>query len=468
MPDPPCHRSPDRPAARRTHKRLFGTDGIRGVAGKFPLDAATACALGVALGETLACQAAPPEVLLGMDTRESGPWLAAQVAGGLARTGARVRFAGIISTPGIAYLTRTGPFSAGLMISASHNPYQDNGIKVFGHSGYKLPDQQEHLIEQRIFELLAAGFQPEEASLAPEPTLARLYEDYLASTLKVSLAGLKLAVDCGHGAASDLAPELFRRLGAQVIPMGCAPDGRNINSGCGALYVEQLRRQVLAEKADLGVAFDGDADRAIFIASDGRLVDGDAVLLMAALRLHAEGRLTGAGGQPAVVATVMSNLGLERALQARGIRLIRTPVGDKYVLEEMLRSGAVLGGEQSGHIIFLEYATTGDGLLTALRVLEILRDSRRPLNELAAELQLYPQRLINVRVRRRRPLEELPGLAEAVRAVEQTFGTAGRVLVRFSGTEPVARVMVEGPDAELVNAFAERIAALIRGELGAA
>lgn len=459
-------RRPGRRASGRAGRRLFGTDGIRGVAGEFPLDARTAHALGAALGEAVSDSAGQPEVLLGMDTRESGPWLAAQVAGGLVRAGVRPRFAGVITTPGLAYLTRTDSFRAGVMISASHNPYQDNGIKVFGQSGYKLPDAQEHAVEQRIFQLLESGWEAVPAALNPEPELGRRYERYLAGTFPHSLAGLKLALDCGHGAASALAPDLFERLGARVVAMGCAPDGRNINHECGALHVEGLRRLVLAEKADLGVAFDGDADRAIFVAPDGRVVDGDAVLLMAALRLHAQGRLSGPGGRPAVVATVMSNLGLERALEARGIRMIRTPVGDKYVLEEMLRTGAVLGGEQSGHVIFLEYATTGDGLLTALRVLEILLESGRGLDSLAAELELYPQRLINVRVRRRRALEDLPAVAEAIRAAEQAFGPAGRVLVRFSGTEPVVRVMVEGPDAQAVEAFAARIAGAIEAELG--
>ncbi len=447
-------------------QRLFGTDGIRGVAGRFPLDALTAHALGVALGEAVRSLVAQPEVVLGMDTRESGPWLAAQVAGGLARAGVRCRFAGVITTPAIAYLTRTDTFAAGVMISASHNPYQDNGIKVFAHSGYKLPDEEELRIERRIFELRDQGLEPAEASLTVEPDLVHRYEKYLEAGFSASLRGLTLALDCGHGSASRLAPGLFERRGARVIAMGCAPDGRNINRDCGALHVEGLRRCVLKQRADLGVAFDGDADRAIFVAPDGRIVDGDAVLLLAALQMHAQGRLSGSGGQPSVVATVMSNLGLEHALAARGIRLVRTPVGDKYVLEAMLRTGAVLGGEQSGHVIFLDYATTGDGLLTALRVLEVLRESGRRLDEVVSELQLYPQRLINVPVAVRRPLEGLPGVRDAVRAAEQAFASAGRVVVRFSGTEPVARVMVEGPDAEQVESFALRIAAAIQKELG--
>ncbi len=450
-----------------SRQRLFGTDGIRGVAGHFPLDALTAHALGIALGEAVRPLAAQPEVVVGMDTRESGPWLAAQVAGGLHRAGVRCRFAGVITTPGIAYLTRTDSFVAGVMISASHNPYQDNGIKVFAHSGYKLPDEEELRIEQRIFELRAGGVEAAAASLTVEPGLAERYEKYLEAAFPGSLRGLTLAVDCGHGSASRLAPELFERLGAKVIAIGRAPDGRNINRDCGALHVEGLRQCVLRERADLGVAFDGDADRAIFVAPDGRVVDGDAVLLMAALRLHAQGRLSGADGRPTVVGTVMSNLGLERALAARGIRLLRTPVGDKYVLEEMLRVGAILGGEQSGHVIFLDYATTGDGLLTALRVLEILRETSRRLDEVASQLELYPQRLINVPISVRRPLETLPAVRDAMRAAEQAFGPAGRVLVRFSGTEPVVRVMVEGPDAVQVESFARRIADAIREALGA-
>jgi phosphoglucosamine mutase len=448
-------------------RQLFGTDGVRGVAGEYPLDAKTVHALGVALGDIAARHSPSPEVVIGMDTRESGPWIAAQVAGGLARRGARVRFAGVTTTPGVAYLARSRPFVAGVMISASHNPYRDNGIKVFDHSGYKLPDEEEHAIEQEIFALLEAGIEAEPRTLVPDPGLDRHYIDYLASTAERSLAGLRIVIDCGNGAASHLAPALFERLGATVIPMCAEPDGRNINLGCGALYVEKLRERVLAEAAHAGVAFDGDADRAMFVSGTGRIIDGDGVLLMAARRLHALGRLTGPDGKPTVVATVMSNLGLERALAALGIGLLRTPVGDKYVLEEMRRTGAVLGGEQSGHVIFLDYATTGDGLLTALRVLEIMIVSGTGLDELTAGLEIYPQRLVNVRVRSRRPLSELPAVTEEIRAAEEAFGAAGRVLVRFSGTEPLARVMVEGPELSQVEAFASRIAGVIERELGA-
>jgi len=441
-------------------KQLFGTDGIRGVAGEYPLDPATVFAFGAALGREAKDTG---EILLGADTRESSPWIAELVAGGLESSGARVRYAGVVTTPGVAYLTRSGPFVAGVMISASHNPYQDNGIKVFGHSGFKLPDAEEHAIEQEIFRLRERGVAPAPARIAVDEALDRQYLEYLVSTVSVRFDGVTLAMDCGNGAASLLGPRLFRRLGANVKDLFCAPDGRNINLGCGALHVEQLRDAVLAHRADFGVAFDGDADRAIFVASSGKIVDGDAVLLAAARAMKAAGHLPG----DTVVTTVMANLGLERALERERIRMTRTPVGDKYVLEEMVRLGAALGGEQSGHVIFREYSTTGDGLLTALRLFEIARRAGVGLDELTADLLVYPQRLVNVRVREKKGLTELPSVAREIQLVEQAFAGTGRVLVRFSGTEPLARVMVEGPDLEQVESFSERIAEAIRREMGA-
>jgi phosphoglucosamine mutase len=444
-------------------RQLFGTDGIRGVAGEYPLDARTVHAFGAALGDWAEGTKMGAEVVIGMDTRESGPWLAEQVAGGLARHGVNVRFAGLITTPGVAYLTRTQDFIAGVMISASHNPFQDNGLKAFDHSGYKLPDEQEHKIEAEMFRLLNDGMEPAGSSLVIDEGLDRTYLDFLASTFPQRIDGLRIVVDCANGAASRLGPQLFEQLGAHVYSMGALPDGRNINLNCGALHTGGLREQVLAQKADIGMAFDGDADRAMFISSSGKLIDGDAVLLLAGRALKSEGRLPG----DTVVATVMSNLGLERALTASGIAMLRTPVGDKYVLEEMMRRDASLGGEQSGHVIFREYATTGDGLLTALRVLETLNKSGRSLDELTADLEVYPQVLVNVRVKNRRPLEELETVKLKIREVESDFGDAGRVLVRFSGTEPLARVMVEGPELARVEAGAKSIADAIRAELGA-
>ncbi len=448
-------------------RTLFGTDGIRGVAGSYPLDRKTANAVGAALGKWIVESGRERQVVIGMDTRESGPWLASEVAGGLARHQVTADFAGVTTTPGVAYLAKTGPFAAGVMISASHNPYQDNGIKLIGHSGYKLPDEQEESLEVEILALLAQGIDSAPAALTVDTGLGRTYIDHLASTLPDGLGGLRIVADCANGSASFLAPELFERLDARVVRTGCSPDGQNINLNCGSLHLEALRARVLAEGADVGVAFDGDADRALFVSRSGKIIDGDAVLLLTARALQQKEQLTGRNGHPLVVATVMSNLGLERALKSHGIEMLRTPVGDKYVLEEMLRTGAALGGEQSGHVIFHQYATTGDGMLTALRVFEVMRRSGAGLDELTSELQVYPQLLLNVRVRERKPLADLPAVAEEIRAAEASFGDAGRVLVRFSGTEPLARIMVEGPDLERVEKFAHRIAEKIRGELGA-
>ncbi len=446
-------------------KQLFGTDGIRGVAGEYPLDRATVYAVGVALGGDVLrhhAEEAPPCVVLGVDTRESGPWIAQTVAGGLQSRGIETDYAGVITTPGVAYLTRSGPYRAGVMISASHNPFRDNGIKIFGHTGFKLPDAEETEIETEILRLRGQGVDTREVALAPDASLDRRYLDFLLSTVSTRFNGMRIVVDCGNGAACSLAPRLFHSLGAQVTMLNAAPDGRNINLNCGALHIEALRAKVLAASAGFGVAFDGDADRAIFVSESGKIVDGDAVLLMCATALKAAGKLRG----DTVVATVMSNLGLERALGAAGIRMTRTPVGDKYVLEEMVRADAALGGEQSGHVIFREFATTGDGLLTALRVFELAQLSGKGLDELTAALEVYPQRLVNIRVREKKGLLELPAVASEIRRAEEAFGGAGRVLVRFSGTEPLARVMVEGPDLARVESHSASIAEAIRREVG--
>jgi phosphoglucosamine mutase len=445
---------------------LFGTDGIRAVAGEYPLDHKTANAVGASLGRWISQVHAEPRVVIGMDTRESGPWLAAEVAGGLAVYKIPVDFAGVTTTPGVAYLARTGPYAAGVMISASHNPYQDNGIKLIGHSGYKLADEQEERLERDI--LKPAEHAGEAASIAVDPGLDRSYIQHLASTIPRGLGGLKIVADCANGSASFLAPELFENLGARVRTIHCSPNGRNINLNCGSLHLEPLSAAMREHSADVGVAFDGDADRALFIAASGKIVNGDAVLLLLARHMQQHGELAEEDGQPVVVATVMSNLGLERALTSHGIQMVRTPVGDKYVLEEMIRRGAILGGEQSGHIIFHRQATTGDGMLTALRVFEAMLDSGESLDALTSELQVYPQLLVNVRVRERKPLDQLPLVAAEIRAAESSFGDQGRVLVRFSGTEPLARVMVEGPDLQRVEEFAHRIAAQIQADLGTA
>lgn len=446
-------------------RQLFGTDGIRGVAGTYPLDTRCTHALGRALGNWAKHRSEAPKILIGMDTRESSTWIAEQVAGGLTQAGVTPRFAGLITTPGVAYLTRTMDFVAGVMISASHNPYQDNGIKVFDHSGFKLPDTVEQSLEDDIFGILAEDGKSQSTALNADEGLDNAYVDYLLSLMSCRLDGMKLVVDCANGAASHLAGMLFTRLGAEVTMLSCAPDGRNINLNCGALHLEALRDQVLQSGADAGVAFDGDADRCMLVSRSGKVVDGDAVLLILGRALQSAGKLAGSDGEPVVVATVMSNLGLERALRETGITMLRTPVGDKYVLEEMVRRGAVLGGEQSGHVIFRDAATTGDGMLTAIRVLEVAQSTGRDLDQLSQGLRIYPQLLVNVRVKQRKPLDELLGVQEEIRAVEKSFGDKGRVLVRFSGTEPLARVMVEGPEHDQVQTFANRIAAALQAEL---
>lgn len=451
-------------------RKLFGTDGIRGVAGEAPLDPRTAHALGFALG-TWGCQVDAqngsgrlnPQVLVGTDTRESGPWLARQVAGGLIEAGVGVRFAGLMTTPGVAYLTRTGSFVAGVMISASHNPFEDNGLKVFAHSGYKLPDAIEEELEGLMEQWLASGKEATGTKLTVDSTLENLYEHYLAGTIQGELP-FRVVIDCANGSAAKIAPAVFPGLGVQAEWMGTEPNGRNINLNCGSLHLEGLRAEVLAKRADLGIAFDGDADRALFVSGSGRAIDGDAVLFLTGSAMHRAGKLNGG----LVVATVMSNLGLQKAFAREGISMLRTPVGDKYVLEEMLKTGAVLGGEQSGHVIFSEHATTGDGILTALRVLEVLRDSGKNLDDVADEVPVFPQKLVNVRVKTKRPLAELDTVQHEIRAAEQEFGTSGRVVVRFSGTEPLARVMIEGDSEARVSKWTERIADAIRAELGSA
>lgn len=444
-------------------RQLFGTDGIRGVAGQYPLDARTVFAFGRALGEWARSHSATPRVLIGMDTRESGPALAAQVVAGLEREGAEFELAGVLTTPGVAWLTRNGRYAAGLMISASHNPFEDNGLKLFAHSGYKVPDEEELDLERRILALRDEVAFAETRAVPPQSGLGAGYIDFLRATLPRGLAGLKVVVDGGNGSASAFAPSLLRSLGADVVELHCAPNGRNINLGCGALHPEEIQDAVVAHDADLAVAFDGDADRAMFATRSGRKVDGDHVLMICGRDAKQRGALPG----DIVVATVMSNLGLEIALKAHGVRLVRAAVGDKYVLEEMIRLGAVLGGEQSGHILFHEQATTGDGMLTMLRLLDVMTRFGVGLDELAEEMRTLPQLLVNVRFGRKRPLAELDTVQAAIRDCETEFGEAGRVVVRFSGTEPLARVMVEGTTLDRVGHHAEIIAGAIKQELRA-
>jgi phosphoglucosamine mutase len=452
-------------------KKLFGTDGIRAVAGQSPLDPATVYAVGRALAHHLGDS---PRVLLGMDTRESGAWIAATLTAGLTSGGATVESAGVITTPAIAFLTRFNGFSAGVVISASHNPWQDNGIKLFGPDGFKLPDATELAIEDEIFRQLENSAAPyatvaNSEAIAPEVNEADRAEYIrflLDSVPDLSLDGRRIVVDCANGAASAVAPQLFVALnsrgGGEVLLTHSSPDGRNINEHCGALHPSIVAREVVAQKADLGITFDGDADRALFSDRHGNVVNGDAVLLLAARDLQARGLLKSA----TIVATTMSNMGLEAALKRSGIAMIRAAVGDKYVLEQMLATGASLGGEQSGHIIFSGRSTTGDGLLTALLLLDIVHRSGKSLDELLADLKTFPQVIVNVKVREKRPLEAIPTVAAAIRDAENELADTGRVVIRYSGTEALARVMIEAESEPRMRHHADTIAAAIRTELG--
>jgi phosphoglucosamine mutase len=458
--------------------KLFGTDGMRGEAGRFPLDAQTVRIAGRSLARHLAALAretrgGAPRILTGRDTRESGAWIEQAFIRGAREAGAQVESAGVITTPGVAYLARTREADAGVVISASHNPYQDNGIKIFARSGRKLDDATERLIEADIeaergnqaAEIGTGEAVAEESEAAAHAaTLRQLYLDYLAEHVAegLSLADLEIVIDCANGAASELAPALLRRLGARVISINNEPDGRNINRDCGSLHIEGLRQKVREERADLGVAFDGDADRALFVDAQGEFVDGDATLWVMAQYLDARNRLEG----KLVVATVMSNIGLERALRAKGLQLSRTDVGDKYVLEELLRTGATLGGEQSGHIIFPRLSLAGDGMLTTLCVLRAMAEHGAKLDELTKGFTRYPQVLVNVRVREKRPFAEVEAIARASRDVQEQLGETGRLLLRYSGTEPLARVMIEGERQELIERYANDLASVIKAALG--
>lgn len=454
------------------HTKLFGTDGIRGQAGTFPLDPRTIRTIGASLARHLGerTRDSRPRILLGRDTRESGPSIERDLIAGAAAGGAEIESAGIITTPGVAYLTRSLPADAGVVISASHNPYRDNGIKIFEPSGRKLDDRTERQIEADIARAgdddasIGNGQMATGGDRAGE--LRQRYLDYLQNEVArdLSLAGMKLVTDCANGAAFELGPRLFNNLGAQVSAINQHPTGQNINLNCGSLHIEGLQQRVAAEGADLGVAFDGDADRALFVDAAGNFVDGDATMWVLANYMQPRGELN----DDLVVATVMTNLGLEVALRSKGIKLARTDVGDKYVLDELLRSGASLGGEQSGHIIFPKVSLAGDGLITALSLLRVMKDEGRALAELTRGFSRYPQILVNVRVREKVPFENLPTVHEVSRKIEQSLGERGRLLLRYSGTEALARVMIEGEDRDQVEAHARALADLIRAEIGAA
>jgi phosphoglucosamine mutase len=453
-------------------RQLFGTDGIRGVAGEFPLTGESTYLIGRALGHDLVRNASSARAVMGQDTRESSAWIADRVASGMAAVGVEVHSAGVITTPGVAYLARSRGFAAGVVISASHNPWTDNGIKVFSGDGFKLTDARELAIEKEIFALLGKPGAVDDTALKiagptlpGEAALRKAYIESLAASVTADLSGLRVLVDCANGAATAEAPELFRELRVQATFTHVSPDGKNINDGCGALHPETLGKTVAASggKFDLGVTFDGDADRALFCDGGGRVVNGDGVMLLTARDLKAHGKLAG----DTVVGTTMSNMGVEVALKNAGIRLLRANVGDKYVLEEMLKMGATLGGEQSGHIIFRDGdATTGDGLLTALRLMDVMVRSGKSLAELVSDLKVFPQKIQNVRVREKIPFAQVPEVQRAIDAAERELDGNGRVVVRYSGTEALARVMVEAESEGKMRELAAGIAEEIEKRLG--
>lgn len=447
-------------------KKLFGTDGIRGVAGEFPLDKNTVFTIGRSLArlsqERLGRR---PRFVTGRDTRESGEWIEAAFHAGAISGGAECVSAGVITTPGVAYVTGYGNFDGGVVISASHNPYKDNGLKIFNPSGKKAQGTTEEEIESDVLKGNEAEISIKDGGVdtSRAAEFRTAYLDHLTGAFAgLDLSKFSITVDCANGAASEFAPELFRGFGATIDAIHDAPDGRNINEDCGSLHLEHLRQRVIEKRTDLGVAFDGDADRALFVDGTGEIVDGDAVLWIMAKYLSDHGRLT----NRKVVATVMSNLGLELALNAEGIEMVRTDVGDKYVLAELISSGAEIGGEQSGHIIFPEISLVGDGMLTALYLLRAITEVGTSLSDAAKGFVRYPQTLVNVKVREKKPFDEIPAIRDAVLATERMLAGSGRLLLRYSGTENLARVMMEGKDQVLIDGSAQRLADTIRQELG--
>jgi phosphoglucosamine mutase len=443
----------------------FGTDGIRGVAGRFPLDQQTIERIGYLLVKELTGKFNDrPSIIIGRDTRESGEWIEDAIMRGIYAGHGRGRSAGIITTPGVAYLTRALDASAGVVISASHNPYLDNGIKIFAPSGRKLDDATEEAIEGGL-NADSSSFPPATgAKTATESNLTEQYISFLCDEIGAGLKlnRLKLAIDCANGASFEIAPKVFTQLGANITVINAEPNGRNINLACGSLHPENLQQIVRETGADLGLAFDGDADRLLLVDERGEMVDGDQMLFIIATSLASRGKLA----ENRVVATIMSNLGLELALAERKIALKRTAVGDKYVLDELLKGGGSIGGEQSGHIIFPEISLAGDGIITALEILRVLIEADQTLSELVRGFKRYPQIIINIRVSRKPPLETIPVIKQAITELENEMNGKGRLLVRYSGTENLARVMIEGKDETTIRTQAEALASLISKEIG--
>ncbi len=441
--------------------RLFGTDGIRGVAGQYPITAEMAMRIGKAVALAFRREGHTPRIVIGKDTRISGYMLESACASGACAMGADVLILGPMPTPGVAYLARSMRADAGIVISASHNPFEDNGIKIFSGDGFKLPDEREALIEQYILgdELESA---PGNIGTAHKVDNARgRYISFLQSTFEYSLEGKKVVLDCSNGATYKVAPEAFAELGAEVITIFHEPDGRNINDSCGSQHPETLAAEVVKHGAVAGFAFDGDGDRVIAVDEKGQVLTGDQILVLCANSLKREGRLR----NNLVVGTVMSNLGFGLALKRMDIDYLTADVGDRYVLEQMQQSGAVLGGEDSGHLIFLDHHSTGDGMVAALQILRVMLSENRPLSELRDQMKVYPQILINIDVKSKPAIESVPALLEIIEKIENELGDQGRVLVRYSGTQQMCRVMVEGPTAEITSDACERIAEVVRQEL---
>ena len=448
-------------------RKLFGTDGIRGTANLDPMTSEMAMQLGRAAAHIFMRRAGRHQIVIGKDTRISGYMLESALTSGICSMGVDVLLVGPMPTPAIAFLTRSLRADAGVVISASHNPYQDNGIKFFSNDGFKLPDEVEARIEELIVSAEIRHFRPTADLIGKAYRIDDADGRYIEFTKRalprdLDFQGMKLVVDCANGAAYKVAPTILRELGAKVDIIGNQPDGMNINAGCGAVHPGQLQEAVLHHRADIGIALDGDADRAIFVCEQGTIIDGDHVMAALGLDLHRQGLLA----KQTVVGTVMSNFGLELSLSKAGIKLVRTPVGDRYLLERMQADGYNFGGEQSGHFIFLDHNTTGDGLISALQVLSLMKRTTRPLSELAKAMSAVPQILLNVKVKQKTDLELIPDIARAMRESEQRLNGCGRVVVRYSGTEPLLRIMVEGEKDSVINDVAEGLARVVRTHIG--
>ena len=444
-------------------ERLFGTDGIRAIAGQAPLDHPTICCLGEALVSLLKEKNLEPRVLVGQDTRESGKWIEEALFQGIQEAQGEAVSAGVIPTSAVSFLTKTHGFSSGIVISASHNPYEDNGIKIFSSQGIKIPDSWERQIE----ELISKG--PENVSrkkidISSQDTLGQDYTKFLKerfSHIHFSRK-MKVVLDCSNGASSSFAPQVFSDLGVEAIALNNAPNGKNINADCGSLYPQNLAREVVDNRADLGIAYDGDADRATWVDEKGRILNGDHTLYVLSRYMKAKGLLK----SDTVVATTMSNIGLEKALEDNGLKLDRAQVGDKYVLEHMMRLNANLGGEQSGHTIFLDDCPTGDGILTSLKMLEAMATQDLPLSKLVEDFKEFPQLLVNVKVSRKVEFNQFPEIENTMREIETSLGDSGRINVRYSGTEPVVRIMIEGRDNSEIEGYSNQMAGIIQKHLG--